>query len=209
MNRISDTSAGEEILNTVTQGIGVIMSVIGLIYLINISAIQGNQNRLPGYIVYGSSLILMFLSSGLFHAFYYSKISKQLQILDYAVIFVLIAGSFTPLNQVLLHGNFRIITLVLVWLVALAGIIVSALYSHKTNLLLIVFLSFGWLGLIFINPLLQRSNSTDLILFLSGGLFFTAGTIFYKWNKLIYHHGIWHLFILAGCTLHFLTIISL
>jgi hemolysin III len=209
MTQIDDTSKNEELFNTITQGIGTILSIIGLMILIHPSVTHGIQLRTIGNAIYGFSLILMFLSSSLFHGFFYSKANSVLKILDHAAIFILIAGSFTPLNLALLHGYIQISTMILIWLVVIIGIIYTVFYIHKSNILLIIYLALGWLGLIFIFPLLQETSVNSLILFLSGGAFFTLGTIFFKWKKLLYHHGIWHLFIIAGCIFHFIMIINL
>jgi hemolysin III len=209
MLKINDTSKIEEIGNTVTQGIGVLLGITALIILLRSVSIQNQTLHFIGSIIYGITLILMFLTSGIFHGFYFTKARKILYILDNAAIFTFIAGSFTILDFALLHGVFRWISLIIVWMIAFAGILVTIFYTHKETLLLTIFLIFGWVGMVFIYPLLRETSYIYVTLFLSGGILFTLGTIFLRWRNLLFHHTIWHLFIIAACTLHFILIFNL
>jgi hemolysin III len=209
MIRFNDTSKIEEVFNTVTQVFGIIIGIIGLVTLIHLRQVNGSQALFIGNIVYGVSIILMFLTSGLFHGFYFTKANRLLMILDHAAIFILIAGSFTPLNLALLHGIFQIISLVCVWFIALVGILITVFYIEKSKILLYLYLGFGWLGLILVYPIIKETSVYNLLLFLIGGGLFSLGTVFLQRKKLLFHHGIWHLFIIAGCFFHFYTIIKL
>jgi hemolysin III len=208
MIRKNFTSGIEEIINTVTQGLGVILSVIGLITLIRYPHSQLNQVRQIGNIIYGITLILMFLTSGLFHGLFFTKAKRVFQIFDYAAIFIFIAGTYTPFDFALLHGNFQIFSLLLVWLIAALGVLLSIFFIHKKNLLLLLYLVFGWMGLIFVYPL-KEISLIYLCLFIIGGMLFSLGTIFFRWEKLMFHHSIWHICILIACLFHFLTILRL
>jgi hemolysin III len=204
-----DTSPVEETFNTATQAVGVILGTIALIFLVQPHPNGGNPDRMFGNIIYGVTLIMMFLISGLFHGLYFTKAYKVMFIIDHASIFLFMAGSFTPFTMAFLHGNVQTISLVLTWLLCLSGIILAVYFKTLTKILLFVYLAFGWLGLVFLYPMLLQLQPEYLYLFVAGGLSFTVGTVFLRWRKLQFHHGIWHIFIMVGCVLHFITIIHL
>jgi hemolysin III len=203
------TTTKEERFNTITQIIGVAFGVIALIFLLQPSVTHSDQLRFLGNLIYGITLILMFLSSGLFHGFFFSKAKKVLYILDNAAIFVFIAGTFTPLNLDLLHGWVQIISLAFVWMFAVFGVLYSIFNIYKSKVPVIMYLAFGWVGLLIMYPLLIHTSLTILLLFIAGGLLYSLGTIYLKSSQMLYHHGVWHLFVMAASVLHFFTILNL
>lgn len=203
------STAKEEVFNTSTQIVGVVFGIIALIFLLQPSITHNNQIRFLGNLIYGITLILMFLSSGLHHGFFFTKAKKVLYILDNAAIFVFIAGTFTPLSLNLLHGTLQSISLIFVWLFAVFGIFYSIFYIYKSKVPVFMYLAFGWVGLLIMYPLLKQTSITILSLFVIGGLFYSLGTLFLKSKKIPYHHGIWHIFIITAVVCHFITVIHL
>jgi hemolysin III len=135
-------------------------------------------------------------------------VKRIFQRLDHAMIYVLIAGTYTPLTLVLLRGGWGWTLFGLIWGMAFCGLATELIFKRKVKWLSLVFyLSMGWLIVIAIKPLLASLATGGLILLILGGLFYSLGVIFYAWENLCYHHAIWHLFVLAGSTAHFFTIL--
>jgi hemolysin III len=209
MERTNTTTVKEEIANSITHGLGAVLAIIALVILIITAAKSHQPVKIAAYAIYGASLILMYLMSTLYHGLMFTRAKRVFRILDHTSIFLLIAGSFTPFI-IIMYGNtvgWRL--LASVWIIAVGGILFTVFNIRRTNILLAFYLLMGWLGLFIVKPLAQHQPVHSLILFMTGGILYTAGTIFYKWKKLAYHHGIWHLFVLSATACHFLTILHL
>ncbi|MCW7554260.1 hemolysin III family protein [Endozoicomonas gorgoniicola] len=200
-------SLGEEIANSVTHGIGAMLSVAGLTLLVTYAAIQGDIWRVVSFSIYGGSMILLFLMSTLYHSFQNEKVKQVFKLLDHCAIYLLIAGTYTPFLLVTLRGTTGWILFAIIWLLAFTGIIFKLAFRHRfKKLSLLTYVAMGWLAL-FVGQELARSLSAGGMAWLiSGGLAYTLGVIFYVWKKLPYNHAIWHLFVLAGSLCHYTTI---
>ena len=200
-------SLGEEIANSVTHGIGAMLSVAGLTLLVTYAAIQGDVWRVVSFSIYGGSMILLFLMSTLYHSFQNEKVKQVFKLLDHCAIYLLIAGTYTPFLLVTLRGTTGWILFAIIWLLAFTGIIFKLAFRHRfKKLSLVTYVAMGWLAL-FVGQELARSLSAGGMAWLiSGGLAYTLGVIFYVWKKLPYNHAIWHLFVLAGSLCHYTTI---
>ncbi|MCS4307322.1 hemolysin III [Rheinheimera pacifica] len=197
----------EEHLHAISHGIGAILSVLALILMLQLS-IQANDNwRLFGSIIYGSSLILLYSSSTLYHSIQHTEIKHRLRQLDHAAIFILIAGTYTPFTLVNLRDDWGLPLFGLIWLVAITGVIIELATALKyKKLSLGLYLGMGWLVIIAIQPMLNNVDTGGLLLLLAGGLSYSFGVIFYAWKRLFMHHAIWHLFVLGGSVLHFFAV---
>lgn len=200
-------SKAEEIMHSISHGIGAVLAVLALLLMLNIANQSQDPWQLASSIIYGASLILLYSSSTLYHAIPYANIKRRLRQLDHAAIFILIAGTYTPFTLINLRGNWGIPLFSLIWLVALSGVIIELATGLKyKKLSLSLYLGMGWLVIIAIEPMLNHVDTTGLILLLAGGVTYSLGVVFYVWKSLFMHHVIWHLFVLGGSVLHFLAV---
>lgn len=200
----------EELLNCISHGLGVVFGIFALIVLLIMSIKKGDPASIAAFSIYGACIILMFLSSTLYHSFTIKKVKEVLRVFDHSAIFLFIAGSYTPIVILTLTGKFRIFMLVAVWSIAIAGVLFKILtfgkFDKYTVVSLIIYIGMGWIALI---PLKAIVNATSINFFywiLAGGILYTLGTIFYKNKKIPFNHAIWHLFVLAASITHFLGI---
>ena len=197
----------DEIVNAITHGIGTLLAVAGLVLLILFADWYGGVWHVVSFSIYGTTLVLLYLASTLYHSFTHPKTKRVFKILDHSAIYLLIAGTYTPFMLVPLHGTFGWSILGLIWTLAVIGIVFKAVFMKRFSYVsTICYLAMGWLIVIAIKPLLAVLPAPGLIWLVVGGLFYTLGTIFYVWHKLPYNHGIWHLFVLAGSISHFIAV---
>ncbi len=212
MNKIpadaKNYSFGEEIANSVTHGIGALLAVAGLIVLISAAVVHGNTWHIVSSSIFGSSMILLYLASTLYHSIPAPRAKKILRLFDHIAIYLLIAGTYTPFLLVNLRGPWGWSLFALVWGIALTGIILKVTpLGHKRGLSLSLYLILGWIILVAIKPLLNYLDPGGIRLLVAGGLAYTGGVVFYIWKRLPYNHAIWHLFVLAGSCLHFFAVL--
>jgi hemolysin III len=197
----------EELMHALSHGIGALLSIAALVLMLLVSLQAGDHWHLASSIVYGSSLILLYSSSTLYHAISHSDIKRRLRQLDHAAIFILIAGTYTPFTLINLRDDWGLPLFGLIWLVALCGVIIELATGLKyKKLSLVLYLGMGWLVIVAIQPMLSNVATEGLLLLLGGGLSYSFGVIFYAWKRLFMHHAIWHLFVLTGSILHFLAV---
>lgn len=200
-------SIKEEIAHSVTHGIGLLLSVIGLATLIVYSSLYGDAWHIVSSSIYGATLIVLYSASTLYHAITIPGIKNVLQKLDHAAIFLLIAGTYTPFTLVNLRGDWGWTLFGMVWSIAIAGMIMELIVQKRYRRISIgLYLGLGWLIMIAIGPMIDKVEPGGLLLLLIGGLFYSLGVIFYVWKTLLYHHAIWHLFVLAGSAFHFFAV---
>ena len=197
---------GEEIFNSVTHGVGVLIAIAFMVLLIIKS--QGNTPLIIANIIYGVSLMLMFLSSTLYHAITNTKAKKVLRYFDHSAIFICIAGTFTPIIVRVLQGAQRVGFLVAIWLIALIGIILKITIFRKNlqekykKQSLILYVVMGWMSVLLMKNVIQISGMLSFILILSGGILYSIGVYFYA-KKRKYFHSIWHIFIILASVAQF------
>lgn len=197
----------EELFNTLSHGIGVILSIVALILMLYSVSPVNDGWRLAASIIYGSSLILLYSSSTLYHAVTNVSAKFRLRQLDHAAIFILIAGTYTPFTLINLRDNWGIPLFSVIWCIAIVGVIIELATGLKyKKLSLTLYLGMGWLVIIAIQPMLEHVETGGLLLLLAGGLSYSLGVIFYAWKRLYMHHAIWHLFVLTGSVMHFLAV---
>jgi len=201
-------SLAEEIANGVTHGAGALLSICGLVILVNISATHGNVWHIVSSSIFGTTLILLYLASTLYHCITVPRAKEILRRFDHIAIYLLIAGTYTPFLLINLRGPWGWSLFALIWGIALTGILlkVSPL-GNKPGLSLTLYLILGWIILIAIKPLLHYLDPGGVRLLVAGGIAYTSGVIFYGWQRLPYNHAIWHLFVLAGSVFHFFAVL--
>ncbi|MBD1400696.1 PAQR family membrane homeostasis protein TrhA [Pelovirga terrestris] len=201
-------SLAEELANSITHGIGALLSIAGLVVLVRLAVSRGDVWHIVSSSIFGATLILLYLSSTLYHSITAPRAKEVLRRFDHIAIYLLIAGTYTPFLLVSLRGPWGWSVFALVWGIALTGILlkVSPL-GQKRGLSLTLYLVLGWSILIVLKPLLGYLEPAGIRLLVAGGLAYTGGVIFYGWKRLPYNHAIWHLFVLAGSCLHFFAIL--
>ncbi|KLN65269.1 MULTISPECIES: PAQR family membrane homeostasis protein TrhA [Vibrio] len=207
-NRPVEYSAKEEFANTLTHALGMVLSIVGLVLLL-LKSTESNADLLTitSMSIYGSSMIVLFLASTLYHAIPYKRAKRALKTFDHCAIYLLIAGSYTPFLLVSLRTPLAIGLMVVIWSIALFGIIMKLAFVYRfKKLSLVTYLTMGWLSLIVIYQLAMNLSVEGLTLLAAGGVIYSLGVIFYVAKRIPYNHAIWHGFVLAGCACHFFAI---
>ncbi|HOW45044.1 MAG TPA: hemolysin III family protein [Candidatus Aminicenantes bacterium] len=198
----------EETINAVTHGAGAVLGAAGLAVLVALAALRGDAWHVVSCAIYGATLVLLFTSSTLYHSFRGPRVKHVFRVIDHSSIYLLIAGTYTPFLLVSLRGGWGWSLFGVVWGLALAGIAFQVFFVDRFRLAqTLIYLGMGWLVVVATRPLLQRVPLGGLLWLLAGGLSYTLGAVFYLWKKLPYHHGIWHLFVLAGSVCHYFAIL--
>lgn len=200
-------STAEEIVNSITHGIGALLSIVALVVLIIIAGKSGDIWHLVSFSIYGSTLVLLYLSSTLYHSFSNPKIKELFARFDHISIFLLIAGTYTPILLISIRGIWGWSLFGIIWGMAITGAIIRSIYLHRFRKLMVaIYLIMGWMAVLAAKQIYLHLPSTSLAFLILGGLAYSGGVIFYMWRKLPYSHGIWHLFVLTGSILHFYAI---
>lgn len=198
-----------EVFNAITHGIAALLGVVAMIFLLDkaLSYPEYTISELVAYTIYGTSLIILFLSSTLYHSFSFSNYKDLFQKIDHASIYLLIAGTYTPYLMITVGGMIGYLFLAVVWIAALAGIIFEVVWTNRyPRLSTYLYLIMGWLGIFLIYPLYQSLHISGVVLLFLGGLFYSIGTIFYRMKHLNWMHIIWHLFVVAGAAFMYFSI---
>jgi len=201
-------SVREEIAHSAIHGLGVALSIAGLIALVLTARRTGDEWDVLASAVYGFTLILLYLTSTLYHGVPNPRAKRVLRVLDHSAIYLLIAGTYTPLTLVSLRGPWGWTLFGLVWGLAILGITLKVAAMGRFRVLsLVLYLCMGWLVVIALGPLTAAVAHGGLVLLVLGGIAYTSGVLFYVWRRLPYHHAVWHAFVLAGSVLHFFAIL--
>ncbi len=201
-------SVKEEIFNSVTHGIGFFLSIAGLVLLVTLSVMKGMGWHIAACTIYGVSMMLLYLSSTLYHSIPNPSAKYVFKIMDHCSIFLLIAGTYTPFLMITLHGSWGWSLFIVIWSLAFIGIIMKIVFINRFKILsTVIYLLMGWIVMVAIKPLLNTLPFAGFMWLLAGGLFYSGGVVFYMWKKLPLSHGIWHLFVLAGSICHFIAVL--
>jgi len=205
---VNEYTPGEEIANSVTAGVGAAFSVAALSVLVTLAAIKGDAWRVVSFSIFGAALVLLYLAMTLYHSFRSPRAKRFFQLMDHVFIYVLIAGTYTPVMLVNLRGGWGWSLFGVIWGLAVAGIVFKILFFGRfIALSTAVYVAMGWLIVIALKPALAAIPTRGLVWFLIGGLSYTAGVGFYAWRRLPYNHALWHVFILGGSTCHFFAVL--
>jgi hemolysin III len=199
---------GEELAHGLTHGIGALLAIAGLCILVAKATLWGQARDITAAAIFGSALVLMYTASTLFHSIPLPATKRVLRIIDHSLIYVLIAGTYTPFTLLTLHGTMGWGLFGFTWGLAAAGVAFKIFTTGRfESLSLVIYLLMGWCGVVAARPLLHAMENTGLWLLLAGGLSYSFGVIFYAWQRLPYHHAIWHGFVLAGSLFHWFTVL--
>ena len=206
MKRENDTSFIEEVFNALTHGLAAVAGIVGLVFLIVRGHALGGGYRLWSVVIFGVTLVLLYLASTLYHSLIFTRARHIFKKIDYTAIALFIAGTYTPIALIPLRTHHGWWLLGGIWALTIFGIIWRLFGVKKDAVSLALYLLTGWIMIVFIRPLSMQISQTALILLVLGGVSYTVGTIFYRWRRLAFNHMIWHLFVITGSVLHFLSI---
>jgi hemolysin III len=199
-------NSGER-LNSITHLLGSVLAFIGLIVLVVRAALVGDPWKIVSFSIFGSTLVLLYTSSSLYHSIHGAS-KKLFQKFDHSAIYLLIAGSYTPFTLVTLRGAWGWSLFGVVWGLAIIGILQDLLFAKRRSILSVaIYLIMGWIAIVAVRPLSHALPVSGMIWLVTGGLFYTVGIVFFALDKkIVYSHGVWHLFVLAGSVCHYFTI---
>jgi hemolysin III len=200
-------SVGEELAHALTHGLGLVASVGGLVTLVAAAWLRGDTWHIVGCSIFGATLVLLYAASTLYHGSRNPRVKRFFRQLDHAAIFLLIAGTYTPLTLISLRGGWGWTLLVIVWGLAILGIVLEVA-GQTRRFSLALHLAMGWLGVIAVEPLVRSLHPDGLLLLALGGVAYMFGVIFYTWRRLPYNHAVWHLFVMAGSLSHFACVLG-
>ena len=209
MKKISNPkySKKEEKLNVLTHAFGLIMSIVGLPFLL-LKSLQYNGFWKPlSIIIFGVSLIVLYAASTFYHASKDSKLRRKLNIFDHAAIYFLIAGTYSPFTIIILDGSLGWLIFSCTWVFAFVGIILKFFFTGRYDKLsTAMYILMGWQIILAIKPLMNAFSINGLKFLFAGGVFYTVGALLYSTKKITYNHAIFHVFVLLGSTSHFICI---
>jgi hemolysin III len=201
-------STSEEIAHSLIHGLGIVLSIAGLAVLVAFAALRGDAWVIVGCSVFGTTLVLLYVASTLYHSISHVRIKGVLQVIDHSAIYLLIAGTYTPFTLINLRGSWGWTLFALVWSLAIFGILLTVTaFGRYKRLSLALYLGMGWLILIAAGPLGRTVAPGGIRLLVLGGVVYSLGVVFYVWRRLPYHHAVWHGFVLAGSVLHFFAVL--
>jgi len=212
-NALMDTARvqtlGEEIANTISHGIGLLLAIAAIPILVVAAANQTGAAEITGVSIFGATMVLAYLSSAIYHALPAGRAKQVMQLVDHAAIFLLIAGTYTPFTLGALWGGWGWSLFGVVWGLALMGIVLKTCVGTRyQNLSVVLYLAMGWLVLIAIRPLFLNVPGWGLFWLVAGGIAYTLGVLFFVLDeKVRYAHSVWHLFVLAGTICHFVAVL--
>lgn len=210
-------SSKEELANALTHGLGAALAVAALVVMVVFASLRGTARHIVGASLFGTTMVLLYVMSTLYHSFRGPRVKLVFRVLDHASIYLLIAGTYTPFCLATLQGAWGWTLFGLIWGLAVVGITLkSVLMSVAGHLLgqrfwegvsLAIYLLMGWLVVIAIVPLWKALPVGGIIWLFGGGLCYTLGAGFYAWQRLPYHHALWHLAVVAGTGCHFASVL--
>lgn len=202
-----DYGLAEEIINAVSHGLAALLSVAGLTLLVTLAWLQADMVKVASFSVYGMSLVLLFSASTLYHALLHEKAKRIFKLLDHCAIYLLIAGTYTPLMLVTLADDIGPSVLAIIWTLAILGIVFKIKFGSRfKKLSLATYLGLGLISLTFIDKLNDRLATEGMFLLALGGIIYGLGTIFYVRKSKKYSHAIWHFFVFSAAVCHFFMI---
>jgi hemolysin III len=198
-----------ETANSITHGLGAVLSVVALVLLTVAAASHGSARTVVGAVIFGFTLVLLYTMSTLYHALRNPRAKRVFHILDHSAIYLLIAGTYTPFCLSTLRGSWGWSLFGVVWGLAALGVAFKSVFTGRFEILSTgVYLAMSWMVLIAALPLWRALHRGGLAWLLAGGFCYTLGVVFYSWHRLKFHHAVWHLFVLAGSLCHVVAVLG-
>jgi hemolysin III len=197
----------EELANSLTHGFALLLSIVGLVNLVIQATLHGTAIHLVTVNIFCASMIFLFASSTVYHAVFDPKLKHVCRIVDHANIYILIAGTYTPVTLLVLPPAWGWSLFGVVWGLALIGVVFKLFFTGRFDKVsTAIYLGMGWLAIVAAKPMWDNMEAGGLTLMLAGGLCYSIGVVFYRWEKLPFHHAIWHVFVFLGAAFHFFMI---
>ncbi|HHY74805.1 MAG TPA: hemolysin III family protein [Bacillus bacterium] len=207
MNTTHTFSKIEEIANSITHGIGALLSIAALVLLVVFSSTQGTILHVISFSIFGGTMLFLYVSSTLLHSFPAGKTKDVFEIMDHSSIYLFIAGTYTPFLFIVIKGWVGWTLFGIIWGLALLGVVFKIFYCKKfLYVSTALYVVMGWLIVFAWKPLVTGLPTGGMVLLITGGVLYTLGTIFYVWRGFTFHHMVWHLFVLFGTVAHFFAV---
>ncbi len=204
---IKDYSPLEERINITSHGIGLLLSIVGLVLLVKHSISYGNAWHIVSFSIFGAGLITSYGASTFYHSSTQPNLRKKLRVVDHAAIYILIAATYTPFTLITLHGTTGWVIFGVTWAMAITGIILKLFFTGKYDgISTLMYIFMGWLIVFAIKPLINNFSSEGLVWLVSGGVAYTTGAIIYGIKQIKLNHAIFHVFVLIGGFSHFVAV---
>jgi hemolysin III len=198
----------EEVANSISHGLGLLLALVALPVLVLAAIEAGNVRFLVGVSVFGGTMVLLYLASTLYHSITHEKAKQLFRVFDHTAIFLLIAGSYTPFSLGVLRGPWGWSLLTIVWTLAIIGITLKIRKrTRHSRISIVLYVIMGWLALVAVKPMVMLIPVPGILLIFAGGLAYTGGLAFFAAQRIRYNHFIWHLFVIAGTTCHFFAVL--
>jgi hemolysin III len=197
----------DELASALTHGLGAVAALAGGSVLITMAALYGDAWQLGASIVFGATLLLLYVASTLYHSIQHPVAKARLKVFDHCAIYLLIAGTYTPFTLISLRGPWGWGLFIAIWTLAVAGVVFKLFYTGRFKLLsTAIYIAMGWLVIVAIKPMLGALDGWTLGWLLLGGVFYTLGTYFYHRESIRFSHAIWHMFVIGGSVCHFIAV---
>ena len=198
----------DELANTLTHGLGLVGSVLGLALLLIFAILRGGPWQILGCAIYGATLVCLYAASTFYHGASSPRAKRVLHIFDHCAIYLLIAGTYTPFLLVNLRGSWGWTLLAVIWSFAVLGILFKLWFADRFPVLSVsAYVAMGWLGVIAARQIYLHVPLTGIVWIILGGVAYSIGIVFYACRKIPHHHVIWHLLVLTGSTCHYIAIL--
>ena len=200
-------TVGEEIANSVTHGVGLVLTIVGLMVMVVAATTRGDTWVIVACAIYGTTLVLLYLASTLYHALALTRARNVFRRLDHAAIYLLIAGTYTPFALVSLRGPWGWSLFGISWGLAVLGITTKAVLGPRWPIAsTTLYVLMGWLAVVAVGPMFRHVPGGGIAWLVAGGLLYTGGVVFYAWERLRYAHAVWHVFVLGGSVCHYVAV---
>jgi len=197
----------EELANSITHGIGLVLSLAGFAALVALAFARGDRWHVVGCCVYGATLVALYAASTLYHSVQKPRLKHIFRAVDQVAIYLLIAGTYTPFMLVNLRGFWGWILLTLVWTLAVCGIVCRIVLAERSNRFMVaLYVAIAWIAIIAVKPIFATVPLGGLTWIGAGGLAYMTGLVFFAWDRLPFSHTIWHLFVMAGSGCHYFAV---
>lgn len=199
----------EERLNVITHGFGFILALLGSVLLLNRGLQEGIHLRFISYLIYCIGLLTLYLASTLYHSAKDPDLKMRLNIFDHSAIYVLIAGTYTPIALLTMKGTWGLVIFCTVWVLAIIGIVLKFFFIGRySRISTLTYVLMGWVIIVAIKPLINSMVMDGLLWLLTGGIFYTIGALLYQRKSMKYNHAVFHVFVLLGSLCHYIVILN-
>ena len=198
----------EEVANSISHGLGLVLAIVAVPILVLAAVRAGSVRFIVGASVFGGTMILLYLASTLYHSITHEVGKNICRVFDHTAIFLLIAGTYTPFSLGVLRGPWGWSLLAVIWTLAIVGITLKVRKrTRHSRITIVLYVIMGWLAIVAVKPMVMLRPVPGILLIFAGGIAYTGGLAFFAAQRIRYNHFIWHLFVIAGTTCHFVAVL--